>query len=210
MAVVTQFYITEAENEYVIKGNAAIMKCKIPSFVTDFVQVETWINAEDGTEITSRTDDSQYGCFSLLFTVYSLNMCCRRISMTHFVQSTLPIYLFFEHKSWSSILSIELAAYNLVEYFETPKITTFTVSTPILEISWMRDALMSLGSYKWTTENGNWSFDLTSCSHLLSFTCGIFPKSEQESEDQFAFSVNHICLGYHIPATISKRRRHFL
>lgn len=44
--------MTEAENEYVIKGNSAVMKCKIPSFVADFVQVEAWINAEDGTEMT--------------------------------------------------------------------------------------------------------------------------------------------------------------
>ncbi|GJQ87297.1 Dscam [Trypoxylus dichotomus] len=41
--VVSQYYITEAENEYVIRGNAAVLKCKIPSFVADFVQVEAWI-----------------------------------------------------------------------------------------------------------------------------------------------------------------------
>lgn len=45
--VVTQFYLTEAENEYVIKGNSAVMKCKIPSFVADFVQVDAWV-ADDG------------------------------------------------------------------------------------------------------------------------------------------------------------------
>lgn len=62
--VVTQFYITEAENEYVIKGNAAVMKCKIPSFVADFVQVEAWIIAEDGTVLTATNDSSaSYGYF---------------------------------------------------------------------------------------------------------------------------------------------------
>ncbi|VEN44089.1 unnamed protein product [Callosobruchus maculatus] len=45
--VVSQYYVTEAENEYVIRGNSAVMKCKIPSFVADFVQVDSWI-AEDG------------------------------------------------------------------------------------------------------------------------------------------------------------------
>nr|NP_523649.5 down syndrome cell adhesion molecule 1, isoform D [Drosophila melanogaster]AAM68883.1 down syndrome cell adhesion molecule 1, isoform D [Drosophila melanogaster] len=49
-AVVSQFYITEAENEYVIKGNAAVVKCKIPSFVADFVQVEAWVD-EEGMEL---------------------------------------------------------------------------------------------------------------------------------------------------------------
>lgn len=47
--VVTQFYITEAENEYVILGNAAVLKCKIPSFVADFIQVDAWI-ADDGKQ----------------------------------------------------------------------------------------------------------------------------------------------------------------
>lgn len=55
-AVVTQFYITEAENEYVIKGNSAVMKCKIPSFVADFVFIEAWIDG-DGNELTYNIDD---------------------------------------------------------------------------------------------------------------------------------------------------------
>ncbi|CAB3363290.1 Hypothetical predicted protein [Cloeon dipterum] len=42
--VVTQYYVTEGENEYVIRGNSAVMKCKIPSFVSDFVSVEAWIS----------------------------------------------------------------------------------------------------------------------------------------------------------------------
>lgn len=65
VAVVTQFYITEAENVYVIRSNAAVMKCKIPSFVADFVQVEAWIDVEDGTELMRSNDSSEtYGdCF---------------------------------------------------------------------------------------------------------------------------------------------------
>ncbi|KAG5309252.1 DSCL protein, partial [Acromyrmex insinuator] len=50
--VVSQFYVTEAENEYVIRANSAIMKCKIPSFVSEFVQVDQWM-ADDGTIYTS-------------------------------------------------------------------------------------------------------------------------------------------------------------
>lgn len=34
--------------EYVIRGNTAVLKCSIPSFVADFVRVESWIdNAEN-------------------------------------------------------------------------------------------------------------------------------------------------------------------
>ncbi|CAL7934268.1 unnamed protein product [Xylocopa violacea] len=59
-AVVSQFYVTEAENEYVIRANSAIMKCKIPSFVSEFVQVDQWV-ADDGTVYTTGEDyDGKY------------------------------------------------------------------------------------------------------------------------------------------------------
>ncbi|KAI8122153.1 Down syndrome cell adhesion molecule-like protein Dscam2, partial [Lucilia cuprina] len=57
--VVSQFYITEAENEYVIKGNAAVLKCKIPSFVADFVQIEAWID-EEGVELWRNNSTQAY------------------------------------------------------------------------------------------------------------------------------------------------------
>lgn len=43
--------MTEAENEYVIRGNAAIVRCKIPSFVSDFVHVDSWV-MDDGEILT--------------------------------------------------------------------------------------------------------------------------------------------------------------
>ncbi|XP_044755484.1 Down syndrome cell adhesion molecule-like protein Dscam2 isoform X16 [Coccinella septempunctata] len=57
-AVVSQYYVTEAENEYVIRGNSAVMKCKIPSFVADFVLIDSWI-ADDG-RVHKYNDDSDY------------------------------------------------------------------------------------------------------------------------------------------------------
>lgn len=42
VAVVHQYYQSEVNNEYVIRGNAAILKCSIPSFVAEFVQVVGW------------------------------------------------------------------------------------------------------------------------------------------------------------------------
>ncbi|XP_025152761.1 Down syndrome cell adhesion molecule-like protein Dscam2 isoform X12 [Harpegnathos saltator] len=59
-AVVSQFYVTEAENEYVIRANSAIMKCKIPSFVSEFVLVDQWV-ADDGTIYTAGQEyDGKY------------------------------------------------------------------------------------------------------------------------------------------------------
>lgn len=51
LLVVNQFYEAEILTEYVIRGNSAVLKCSIPSFVADFVKVEAWID-EEGTEIT--------------------------------------------------------------------------------------------------------------------------------------------------------------
>lgn len=52
--VVAQDYQTEAENEYVIRGNSVVMKCKIPSFVADFVSVQSWADSEGQTYFPSR------------------------------------------------------------------------------------------------------------------------------------------------------------
>lgn len=54
-----QNYITEAENEYVIRGNTAIMKCKIPSFVADFVTVDAWIDDNDTTYTLFNTNNNR-------------------------------------------------------------------------------------------------------------------------------------------------------
>ena len=48
----TQTYITHVDQEYVILGNAIVVKCEIPSFVADFVHVTGWL------EVTS--DQSFY------------------------------------------------------------------------------------------------------------------------------------------------------
>ena len=45
-----QQYKTTAHEEFVIVGNDALMKCNIPSFMSDFVSVTSWVNSE-GLEI---------------------------------------------------------------------------------------------------------------------------------------------------------------
>lgn len=49
LSVVIQTYEAEAGNEYVIRGNAAVMKCEIPSYVADFVSVDLWTDSNGGT-----------------------------------------------------------------------------------------------------------------------------------------------------------------
>ncbi|MPC73792.1 hypothetical protein E2C01_068129 [Portunus trituberculatus] len=40
--------------ENVIRGNSAILKCNIPSFVADFVSVQAWVTDKGDTYYKSR------------------------------------------------------------------------------------------------------------------------------------------------------------
>lgn len=59
ISVVSQFYDTDVNKAYVIRGNAAILKCEIPSFVADFVSVVSWHTDQDETFYPS----NDYGLF---------------------------------------------------------------------------------------------------------------------------------------------------
>ena len=59
-AVVAQTYTTDANKNYVILGNSALVKCEIPSFVADFVSVVSWLD-NDGIEYFR----SKLGTYSL-------------------------------------------------------------------------------------------------------------------------------------------------
>ena len=48
LLVVAQAYLAETHNEHVIAGNAAVVKCQIPSFVSDFVSVTAWTDETSG------------------------------------------------------------------------------------------------------------------------------------------------------------------
>lgn len=54
ISVVIQSYEIEADNEYVIRGNSAVMKCEVPSFVADFVHVEMWQDSLNNTYLPGR------------------------------------------------------------------------------------------------------------------------------------------------------------
>ncbi|XP_064216072.1 Down syndrome cell adhesion molecule isoform X9 [Tribolium castaneum] len=59
-AVVAQSFEVEADNEYVIRGNSAVMKCEVPSFVSDFVQVENWQDSNGNMYLPGDDYDSKY------------------------------------------------------------------------------------------------------------------------------------------------------
>lgn len=45
------------EDEYVMRNNAAILRCSIPSFVADFVYVAAWVDS-DGKEYVASNNFS--------------------------------------------------------------------------------------------------------------------------------------------------------
>ena len=53
--MVVQSYETDVFKENVILGNDALMKCSIPSFVADSVEVMSWVDSE-GNEVASKQD----------------------------------------------------------------------------------------------------------------------------------------------------------
>ncbi|XP_020284776.1 Down syndrome cell adhesion molecule-like protein Dscam2 isoform X5 [Pseudomyrmex gracilis] len=59
-AVVHQYYQSEVNNEYVIRGNAAILKCSIPSFVAEFVQVVGWQDDQGNSFNPDEDNDGKY------------------------------------------------------------------------------------------------------------------------------------------------------
>ncbi|XP_076544951.1 Down syndrome cell adhesion molecule 1 isoform X22 [Osmia lignaria lignaria] len=59
-AVVAQYYDTDVNKEYAIRGNSAILKCVVPSFVADFVKVLSW-HTDEGEEFVPGDDyDGKY------------------------------------------------------------------------------------------------------------------------------------------------------
>ena len=59
-----QQYETDVNTEYIITGNDALVKCNIPSFMSDFVSVESWMTSE-GQEIHSGSSSGNWQLFDL-------------------------------------------------------------------------------------------------------------------------------------------------
>ena len=63
-AVVTQAYTVNLMEESVLRGNAAILKCHISTFVTEYVSVSSWIISEGETdELEIKAESNDLGIF---------------------------------------------------------------------------------------------------------------------------------------------------
>lgn len=77
--MVYQAYTANVMDESVLKGNTAILKCHIPSFVSDYVFVVSWLQ-DDGHEVLA--DGGSYG--ASIFPVLSF-----RISYQNYVSTRI-------------------------------------------------------------------------------------------------------------------------
>ncbi|XP_060864209.1 cell adhesion molecule Dscam2 isoform X25 [Metopolophium dirhodum] len=59
-AVVTQFYDTDVNKAYAIRGNSVIMKCETPSYVADFVTVISWHTDNGNVYYPGDDNDGKY------------------------------------------------------------------------------------------------------------------------------------------------------
>lgn len=59
--VVQSSYLVEVNNEHVILDNSALLKCTIPSFVTDFVRVASWTVSDPSGSVETNLDPESSG-----------------------------------------------------------------------------------------------------------------------------------------------------
>lgn len=70
-SVVSQHYEEDIHKAFVIRGNSAILKCDIPSFVADFVNVISWHTDQE----ENFYPDTEYGVCNSCVCPFSLSMC---------------------------------------------------------------------------------------------------------------------------------------
>ena len=58
-SVVGQEYETDVNKEYVIRGNSAVLKCQWPSFMADYLSIDSWM--VDTTLISPSDHNGIYG-----------------------------------------------------------------------------------------------------------------------------------------------------
>lgn len=56
--MVAQYFEVQVYDQFAIRGNAAIFKCQVPSFVADHVDVVSWIDSNGGSYVA---DGQSYG-----------------------------------------------------------------------------------------------------------------------------------------------------
>lgn len=73
-SVVNQYYEAQVYDMFVIKRNTAIFKCSVPSFVSDYIYVESW-EATNG-EKYYKPNNADFGRYIQYYLNYKQMFCC--------------------------------------------------------------------------------------------------------------------------------------
>jgi hypothetical protein len=60
---VHQFYQTRVIDEFVLKGNTATLKCLVPSFVSDFVEVVEWLSDDQSLSLATNENGKDFNMY---------------------------------------------------------------------------------------------------------------------------------------------------
>lgn len=71
-SVVSQYYEAQVYDVFVIKGNTAVFKCHIPSFVSDHVEIVSWQDTQNTQFLPPTNDYGIHSIFSLYHFVYDV------------------------------------------------------------------------------------------------------------------------------------------
>lgn len=69
--MVGHFYESQVYDEYVIKGNSALLKCNIPSFVSDFVDIIEWTDSNGSHYLLHKNYDGTINAI-LVYILYNM------------------------------------------------------------------------------------------------------------------------------------------
>lgn len=100
-SVVNQYYEAHILDEFVIRGNAVVLKCNIPSFVTDHVEVMEWIDSNGDRYL--RDEDNSGRNYLFLFTTSYNSYGFPRVFSSSIVSSFHYLFRLQSHKIISRV-----------------------------------------------------------------------------------------------------------
>ena len=145
--VVMQDYKAYVNQEHVIRGNDVLFKCDVPSFVADFVSVQSWADNEGVVHATHSQGNRE--------------ICIRQLD----IRSALDLRLSFFYWSYSSSLDSWIGAIFLSQLSTSTTKLTFSKRPWFVAMTlfWsVRYRVSSLISSLWTAGStlGEMTFDL--------------------------------------------------
>ena len=85
--MVSQEYSTRAGDVYVIIGNSALMKCDVPSFVADFVSINSWVDNQGQEHFATNNNGISNNLSNMGHTYHTKINRSKRNQNSHFLMN---------------------------------------------------------------------------------------------------------------------------